>query len=111
MSEEPINMDDLDIGWFVRDNEEMDEKLPMMAKEVIKREIDYHLLDNDEPNEDTVVAFIDVLSDHLYSFTEMTQEEIANAIQQLWLATILVEGVEKGLFEEVDGKYRCKESS
>lgn len=100
--------DDLDLEWFVRDNEEVDEKLPVMAKDVLRRGIDYYQLEreNEEINEDIVAALVEVLDEHLDSFEQMTQEEITYTVQQLLVAALLVECVEEGMLEEVDGKYR-----
>ena len=104
--------DDTNLDWFVRENEEIDEKLPMMAKDVMQRGIDYKQLDGDEePDPDVVIALIEVLRDNLYSFDQMTHEEVTHAVQQLLLASILVECVEEGALEEVDGKYMCSEKS
>ncbi len=100
--------DTFDLQWIVRENGELDEKLPIMARDVRRREIDYNQLDEDEdeePNPDVIDALLEVLGDHLYSFEEMTQEEVTNAVQQLWLASVLAECVEDGILDEVDGKY------
>ncbi len=105
------DLNDLNLEWFVRENEEVDEKLPMMAKDVRARGIDYDQLDKenlDESDVEVVHALMDVLSDNLDSYDQMTQEEIAHAVQQLWIAAVLVECVEEGLLEEADGVYTCK---
>jgi len=106
-------LDDLDndlcLEWFVRKNGELDEKLPLMAKEVIARGIDYTKLNEEEIDQKVVSEVINIMEEYLYSFNDMTQEEVAYCIEQIWIASVLVECVEEGIIEEIDGEYKCKE--
>jgi hypothetical protein len=70
--------------WFVRDNIEIDEKLPQLAQEVIRRNINYT-----DDGEASTEQMIEVLHDELDSFTDMTVEEIEYTILKLETACIL----------------------
>lgn len=94
-------MNDFENNWFVRDNIELDEKLPVLAQEVIRRGIDYRQLDKNEvADENVVIGIIEVMRDILCSFHDMTGDEIECAIETIQIACEITRSVRDGSFEE-----------
>lgn len=74
--------DDFDYEWIVRDNKELEEKLPFLADEAVKLSLDLEPNEDGEQNDEDVVAFIELMREHLDSFEDMTQPEVEYAIIQ-----------------------------
>ena len=98
-------MKDIDfttLQLLVRENVELDEKLPEIAKRVIEADINY------ESEEDEVTeAMVLILSQELDSFSDMTQEEIMYSLHLLEISCALIDMQSMGLISEKDGKYKA----
>ncbi len=70
---------DFDYEWIVRDNKELDEKLPFLVDEAIRLSIH---LSNDGVSDEDALAFLELMEEHLESFQDMTQPEIEYALIQ-----------------------------
>lgn len=93
--------EEFDLAWIVRENLEFDEKLPLLAHEVLKRRIKYEVLDcavdaSDEEFGSTIEQMVDVLIDNLDSFSDMTTPEIEYAVIHLHIACGISECLNQG---------------
>lgn len=95
----------IDEAWFVRDNAEVDEKLPALAIEVIRRGINFG--DN---RPETTSALIGVLDDELESFHDMTTEEIIATLRKLDTACALVSIGESATKDDIDAYDQATEA-
>lgn len=78
---------DQDQDWFVRDNLEFDEKLPLLAYEVIERGINFLQLDTDEKADPEVVyQIVEVMKTFLDGFSELTADEVECFISRIVVA-------------------------
>lgn len=96
-------MEDIDfetLQLIVRENIEFDEKVPQIAKKVIEQGINYG------SEEDIVTeALLNILSEELESFEDMTQEEMLYSLHILEVACALSEMQSAGVVKEENGYY------
>ena len=62
--------------WFVRDFEELDEKLPSIAKAIVLEGIDFRQINVDDPDQEVLKKIFEILKDTLDCLPEMTADEI-----------------------------------
>lgn len=114
-----VSESNFDETWLCRSFEEFDEKLPMVAKSVILRDIDYHTLDEDqEPvdeddlqyKQEVFNSIFAILRETVECTSEMTAEELDAAMTSVLTACHLVQMVEDGfLDEDENGSYSLSE--
>ncbi|MHA2279478.1 MAG: hypothetical protein ACXAC5_01115 [Promethearchaeota archaeon] len=103
-------MEEFNEDWLIRDFEELDEKLPGVAKIIVSREIDFRqLVEEEEPDPEVIRSIIAIMREHLICMSEMTADEIERAINMLCTACEVVCMVSEGTVEERDGKYYLSE--
>ena len=102
---------------LIRDFEEFDEKLPIVAKVIVRRGIDFSLLTGiNDSGEETIEEFEErsqvfqsifvILREMVECTSEMTGDEVEHYIDMLLTACELVEMVNNGLvYEEKEGKF------
>ena len=91
--------------WFVRDNPEFDEKLPLISKEIIFRGINFTQLGIDSDEGDEVCAeMMEACCEHLECFGDLTADEIEYYLEFLVVGCELVIMTEEGVLEEKNGK-------
>ena len=95
--------------WYIRDFEEFDEKLPMIAKILVTREIDFRQLEEEEPDLEVLRTIITIMRENLECMSEMTADEIDRALNTLHIACELTCLTSAGLCEERDGVFRLTE--
>lgn len=99
---------EIDPMCFTRDFEEVDEKLPSIAQEIVLRGIEFQKIDEmGEESERVVNDILEILQESLECFHEMTEDDINNCMEQVLVSCELVCLVSEGLVEKRDGdKYR-----
>lgn len=78
----------IDDEWFVRNNEELDDKLPLIASHFIAEKIDYR-----SSSEIEVAKMLAIMSEHLSSFDDMIWDEVMCAIGKIKVSCELVVGL------------------
>ena len=86
--------------WFVRDFEELDEKLPLVAKAIVLEGIDFRQINADNPDQEVLKTIFGILKDNLECITEMTADEIDATFDVVSVACDIVCMVNDGLVEE-----------
>lgn len=95
---------------LVREFEELDEKLPFLARVLINRRIDFRQLEEEEPDEDVMRSIIAILRENLECFSEMTMDEIDATLNLVNMACEAMCLVNQGICEEpTPGHYMLTE--
>lgn len=109
-------MEDFESDSPTREFEELDEKLPMVAKVIVKRNINFDILLNDVEGEDETLEEFEekqqacrsiyaILKELIECTSEMTADELNDAFQSVLVACELVSFVNSGIAKEENGTY------
>lgn len=99
-----------DLDWLCRTNEELDEKLPTVASMILSNNIDFN---SSNPNETEKI--VSLLSEQLFSFAEMTYDEVQNACHRLTVCCQLMVGLREmetsgEVIATKDGKFKLSKN-
>lgn len=101
-----IKPDDIDNDWFIRDNPEFDEKLPLIGQQVFNSGIDYE--SDDSEDVDKIIAALDK---NLFSFDDMTADEVEDAIGKVRISAALADLSHSGMVSYTeDGSFLLTDS-
>jgi len=92
----------------VRDFEELDEKLPMLAKIIVNRGIDFRQLEIEEPDPSVLLSIILIMRENLECMSDMTADEVGESLNTLNIACELVCLTNAGVLEKTGDKFICK---
>lgn len=99
-----------DYDPFVRDFEELDEKLPMLAKIIVNRGIDFRQLETEEePDPDVIRSLLLIMRENLECMSEMTADEVEVALTSLNIACEIVCLTNSGVLKKVGDKLCLSE--
>jgi len=91
---------------IVREFEEVDEKLPYLARILINRQIDFRQLESDDPDPEVMKTILVIMRENLECFSEMTGDEIDATLNMLDTACEVTCLVNDGICEEATpGNY------
>jgi hypothetical protein len=93
---------------IARDFEEVDEKLPYLARILINRGIDFRQLESENPDVDTMRSILSILRENLECFSVMTADEIDATLNLVNMSCEVMCLVNEGLCAESKsspGKY------
>lgn len=84
-----------DLEWIVRKNPEMDDKIVCIAKDILKSPIKKEQLVNSDLLDNAAVqVIIDIMSERVESFYEMTNDEIEWYIMAALVACSIIVALE-----------------
>ena len=101
--------DSFDESWLVRDFEEFDEKLPLIAEMIFELEIDYRQVMEAKTEPSSIIAeIVDVMRNTLECLTDMTADEFDYYFDTVIVACEVKNLVLEGVLSEADGKVQLK---
>lgn len=110
-------MDELDSDCFAREFPEFEEAIPLVAKVIVARGIKFWIFEegedgglmekgpSDEEYEQVWLSIYSILKELVLCTSEMTTDELGNAIDSVIIGCQLVAMVNEGILEERNGEF------